>query len=105
MSGSSAGHVARGNVAANTLALNPILKIHPAIGVARVGDSPASFFIGPERPLAGNTGADGGVGSAVPPFRDGGKVKRQAARFRIFQYFPDQSTPVEINLDHPDVAE
>jgi hypothetical protein len=105
MSGSSAGNVARGGVAANTLALNPILRIHPAIGVARVGDSPGSFFIGPERPFAGSTGVDAGVGSAVPPFRDGGKVKRQAARFRIFQYFPDQSTPVEINLDHPDVAE
>jgi hypothetical protein len=25
------------------------VKIHPAIGVARVGNSPADFFIGPER--------------------------------------------------------
>ena len=26
------------------------IKIHPAIGVARVGNSPDEFFIGPERP-------------------------------------------------------
>jgi len=27
-----------------------IYKIHPAIGVARVGNSPTAFFIGPEKP-------------------------------------------------------
>jgi len=26
-----------------------VYKIHPAIGIARVGNSPAEFFIGPER--------------------------------------------------------
>jgi hypothetical protein len=54
-------------------------KIHPAIGVARVGDSPDEFFIGPEtndRPL------DSSVAYKDPD----GRIKRQAARFRIYGY-------------------
>ena len=53
--------------------------IHPAIGVARVGDSPEEFFIGPEVP-------------DPPPVMLGesrdpaGALKRQAARFRVFGY-------------------
>jgi hypothetical protein len=27
-----------------------IYRIHPAVGVARVGDSPDDFFVGPEAP-------------------------------------------------------
>ncbi|HEY6236357.1 MAG TPA: LodA/GoxA family CTQ-dependent oxidase, partial [Candidatus Elarobacter sp.] len=53
-------------------------KIHPAIGVARVGNSD-EFFVGPELPYP-----------AAPPkggYKDaGGKLKRQAARFRIYGY-------------------
>ncbi len=26
------------------------IKIHPAIGIARLGNSPTTFFIGPEKP-------------------------------------------------------
>ena len=53
-------------------------KIHPAIGVARVGDSPDEFFVGPKSPAA----------MRVPrPYKDGaGRIKRQAARFRMFGY-------------------
>ena len=29
------------------------IKIHPAIGIARVGNSPGEFFIGPEFPEIG----------------------------------------------------
>jgi hypothetical protein len=55
-------------------------KIHPAIGVARVGDSPDEYFIGPERP-----------GRHEPPpgghYKDrAGRIKRQAARFRVVGY-------------------
>lgn len=57
-------------------------KVHPAIGIARVGDSPEEFFIGPER-----------VGERPEPpggFKDGRcRVKRQAARFRIFAHHDD----------------
>jgi hypothetical protein len=53
-------------------------KIHPGIGIARVGNS-VEFFIGPET-------------LEIPPvpaggYRDGaGKLRRQAARFRVFEY-------------------
>jgi hypothetical protein len=60
------------------------LKIHPAIGVARLGNSPDEFFVGPER-LWDPPDPSGG-------FKDtSGRVKRQAARFRVFAYHDDGS--------------
>jgi hypothetical protein len=92
----------------NAIGAKPVLKIHPAIGVARLGDDPNAFFIGPETPGLGPTGQDEGAGSATPPFRStgrsGGKIKRQAARFRIFNYLPGGFVE-EINLDNPQVKE
>jgi hypothetical protein len=97
--------VPRGGSAATTIGANPILKIHPSIGIARLGDS-NTFFIGPEEPGGPNTGLADGKGSAVPPFRSGGQVKRQAARFRIFLYSSVPGpNPVELNSDNPEVAE
>jgi hypothetical protein len=55
------------------------LKIHPAIGIARVGNSPNDFFIGPEEPGA-HRRPTGGYKDAQ------GRIKRQAARFRLFGY-------------------
>ena len=64
-------------------------KIHPAIGIARVGNADAdSFFIGPELPVTGPTG-DPKCATTVPPFKadkDKEKIKPQAARFRIWEY-------------------
>lgn len=61
-----------------------IYRIHPAIGIARVGNSPGEFFIGPER-----------AGEVMDPqggFKDAQcRVKRQAARFRIFAQHDDNS--------------
>ncbi|HYV51622.1 MAG TPA: LodA/GoxA family CTQ-dependent oxidase, partial [Dongiaceae bacterium] len=65
------------------MARPPLYKIHPAIGIARVGDAD-SFFIGPETPGLRPTGEK--PGTAVPPYKDGGKIKPQAARFRIYEY-------------------
>ena len=49
--------------------------IYPAIGVARVGNSPTGLFFGPEQPGEVRHG----------PYRDdGGRITRQAARFRIY---------------------
>ena len=49
--------------------------IYPAIGVARVGNSPTGIFYGPEQPGEVRRG----------PYRDdGGRIKRQAARFRVY---------------------
>ncbi|MFP3556895.1 LodA/GoxA family CTQ-dependent oxidase [Paraburkholderia sp. SIMBA_049] len=57
-------------------------KIHPAIGIARVGNSPDDFFVGPER-LGERPAPVGG-------FKDGQcRVKRQAARFRIYAHHDD----------------
>ncbi len=51
-------------------------RIYPSIGIARIGNSTDSFFIGPEAPGVAPSG----------PFRgnDGG-IKPQAARFRIYK--------------------
>ncbi|MGY5055556.1 LodA/GoxA family CTQ-dependent oxidase [Streptomyces sp. 900105755] len=55
------------------------VKIHPAIGVARVGNSKETPFIGPESP--DQQPAD--LGS----YKDGsGAIRRQAARFRVYGY-------------------
>jgi hypothetical protein len=51
--------------------------IHPAIGIARVGNSPSDYFLGPEVP-GPHPEPDGGFKDAA------GRMKRQAARFRIY---------------------
>jgi len=83
-----------------------IYEIYPAIGIARVGNAPEAFCIGPE--------AAGGLplhaeGSSAPfgagDFRDEeGRVKRQAARFRIFRSAPGQA-PQEVTLDSAAIRE
>ncbi len=55
------------------------IKIHPAIGIARLGNSPTDFFVGPEFP-GFRPSPKGGYKDAQ------GRVKRQAARFRLFGY-------------------
>ncbi len=61
-----------------------IYRVHPGIGIARLGNSNAEYFIGPESP------------SLVPlprgPYRDSdGFLKRQGARFRVYEYNYDDS--------------
>jgi hypothetical protein len=78
------------------------LRIHPAIGIARVGNS-EEYYLGPET-MAGMDVPRQTVTGGLPikpgtesttimstDIRDSsGKLKRQAARFRIFQYgFPN----------------
>jgi hypothetical protein len=72
-----------------------IYRIHPAIGIARVGDSesPDGYFVGPEAP--------GVPPSLNPPDAphdpnagykdDQGRIKRQGARFRIYEYTLDDA--------------
>jgi hypothetical protein len=58
-------------------------QIHPGVGIARVGNSPDEFFIGPESPGHMAHPAD-------EKFKDSeGRIKRQAARFRIYGYNKD----------------
>src|ERR1700744_6350617 len=70
-------------------------KIHPAIGIARLGNSP-DFFIGPEL-LNAELDPPGG-------FKDNQcRVKRQAARFRIFAHH-DDNTVTEITGADADIT-
>ena len=88
--------------------VNTRLRIHPGIGIARVGNDPTSFFLGPEIPGQGPVGTDAGVGTAITGGAFSGfktsatSIKRQGQRFRIFLHFPTQA-PVEVNLLHPQV--
>lgn len=70
-------------------------RIHPAIGVARIGNSDR-FFIGPEMP------------SPTPPpeggYRDAeGRLKRQAARFRIYGYDSQGNVVAELTAANADI--
>jgi hypothetical protein len=87
--------------------LPTIYKIHPSIGVMRVGNSESEFFLGPEVPGRPPEG-DSSIGSTVPPFKDSsGKIKRQGARFRLWRYDDNgkgKYAPVEEkHLDSNDV--
>lgn len=72
-------------------------RIHPAIGIARVGNSPDEFFIGPER-----------MGERPEPvggFKDAQcRVKRQAARFRVFAHDDVANTFEEITDAEADIT-
>jgi len=73
-----------------------IYKIHPAIGIARLGNSPDEFFIGPER-IGERPNPPGGFKDAQC------RVKRQAARFRIFAHH-DDNTVEEITSAKADIT-
>lgn len=70
--------------------------IHPGIGIARMGDAPNAFFVGPEV-------------TAPPPeepgfYRDaGGALKRQAARFRIYGYNAAGEVVRELTAENADI--
>jgi hypothetical protein len=69
--------------------MTTVYKIHPAIGVARIGTSD-DFYIAPETP--GGLPTDPGSGQPVTSFRDAnGNLRKQAARFRVFAY--DSANP------------
>ena len=67
--------------------------IHPAIGIARVGNSHDHFLYGPEvdQPLPSETGS----------FKDEhGALKRQAARFRIYGFNAAGDAVAELTADN-----
>ena len=78
----------------------PVYRIHPGIGIARVGDSPDGFCLSPEKPAAlptdcdalGNArlSPDGQTELPIKQFKDAqGRIKRQAARCQIYVYDED----------------
>ncbi|MGB1255088.1 MAG: LodA/GoxA family CTQ-dependent oxidase [Thiolinea sp.] len=54
------------------------IRIHPAIGITRLGNHPEAYFIGPEIP--------GVVNKPVNGYKMAGMVKRQGVRFRLYAY-------------------
>jgi lysozyme family protein len=62
--------------------LRRIYRIHPSVGIARIGDSPDAYFIGPEAP---------GLLAPKGTQRDAlGFIKRQGARFRVYETTLDE---------------
>ncbi|WP_299997092.1 LodA/GoxA family CTQ-dependent oxidase [uncultured Cedecea sp.] len=72
-------------------------KIHPAIGIGRVGNSEDEYYIGPEY-----------LHEPPPPFGatrdDTGAIKRQAARFRIYGYNEYSVAVAELTADSADIT-
>ena len=91
--------------------MQPVYRIHPAIGVARLGDSPEEFYIGPEAPAALPVECDSngnpvlspyGKEQVVSKFKDEqGRIKRQAARFQVYVYddASPEGRPLELTAD------
>jgi hypothetical protein len=82
-------------------------SIHPAIGIARVGNSPTSFCIASEQrgafPIecddAGMPIVKDGVEQPVQSFVDvEGRIRRQAARFAVFAYDDKDPDGYEISI-------
>ena len=72
------------------------VKIHPAIGIARLGNSPTEFFIGPETTEMPLT-PPGGYKDAQC------RVKRQVARFRLYAY-DEAGTATELTTAIADIT-
>lgn len=67
-------------------------EIHPAIGIARVGNSADTFHFGPEVP--------GTLPHAPNGFKDAsGAITKQAARFRVYAYGHDDEVLGEVPGD------
>ena len=81
------------------------LKIHPAIGIARIGNAQDNgkassqrddFFVGPVRPGIPDVPKDG--------YKLEGQIKRQAAEFRIFAYDAQGNMITEITAEDAEIT-
>ena len=71
--------------------------IHPGIGIARVGNSPTEYFIGPETPTMPPVTADG-------LFKDGqGAIRRQVAKFRLYGLDADGKVVKELTANDAEI--
>src|SRR5215470_2452271 len=83
-------------------------KIHPAIGIARVGNSTTSFYLAPEQggQLPIDCDQDGnailnseGQEQPIQNFKDDQqRIRRQGARFRVYAYDDDFKKGSEIEI-------
>ena len=86
-------------------------KIHPGIGISRLGNSEREFYLAPEVPGGlpqqcddcGNPiFEDDGQGRFVYHFKDAdGRIKRQAARFQVFVYDDESPEGRALKLGDP----
>jgi len=74
-----------------------LVKIHPAIGIGRIGNSPNEFYIGPEQ-LGAHSVPKGGYKDPQ------GRIKRQAARFRLFAYDHNGNLVEELTTKHAHIS-
>jgi L-lysine 6-oxidase len=82
-------------------------RIHPSIGIGRLGNSFNSFYLAPEKtgglPIEaddlGNAVLENGKPKFVTEFKDPeGRIKRQAATFRIYKSVAGgQEAPIDLN--------
>jgi len=84
-------------------------RIHPSIGIARAGNADRNaeecFFIGPETPrMPANWDP---VNQKFLSFKLNGRIKAQAARFRVWEYIEENGKSVpkrEVNLESSEVV-
>lgn len=71
--------------------------IHPAIGIARVGDSPDELLLAPQvpEPLPRTVGSSHDAS---------GRLKREAAEFRVYGYDADGNVVAELTADNADIV-
>lgn len=76
------------------------IRIHPGIGIARLGDSD-EFYIGPEAPgVVVDPGGSDGPGPNGGTYRDSqARLKRQAQRYRVYGYDADGKVVAELTSD------
>lgn len=76
------------------------IRIHPGIGIARLGDSD-EFYIGPEAPgVVVDPGGSDGPGPNGGTYRDSGsRLKRQAQRYRVYAYDANDKVIAELTSD------
>ena len=76
------------------------IRIHPGIGVARLGNSD-EFYPGPEAPgIVVDPGGTGGPGPDGGTYRDSSaRLKRQAQRYRVYAYDANDQVIAELTAD------
>ena len=74
------------------------IRIHPGIGIARLGDSD-EFYIGPEAPgVVVDPGGSNGPGPNGGTYRDDkARLKRQAQRYWVYAYDSDDKVVAELS--------
>jgi L-Lysine epsilon oxidase N-terminal/L-lysine epsilon oxidase C-terminal domain/Iron-containing redox enzyme len=72
-------------------------KIYPGVGIARVGNSPDQYFVGPESPGYFEI-PDGGYKDPE------GRIKRQAARYRVYAYDENDNVVCELTSSNANIT-